>query len=255
MRLDYRYLTPIFASVYKMWHSNNMKRKRSGQAFWEQEYTKGGHLALSLNPSEDLEKFIRWLVREHGREHLNVTSAVLDLGCGNGRNIEWLSRSYGIHGTGYDISTEAIKSASRRAAQDNLPLTYISRSIAGPINLPDESQSLILDMMSSHFLNKEERTFLIQEIARVLRPGGFLFYKTFLLDEDRHAARMIAENPGEEAQTYIHPKIGAAEYVSREEDVEAAYGPYFTIHKVLKSHRHKGAQAKRRSISVYLEKA
>jgi SAM-dependent methyltransferase len=232
-----------------------MKRTRTGQAFWDQEYTKGGHLALSLNPSEDLEKFVRWLVREHGREHLNVTTSILDLGCGNGRNIEWLSRSYGVRGTGYDISTEAIKDASRRATQDGLPLTYVSRSIAGPIDLPDESQSLVLDMMSSHFLNKEERSLLITETARVLRPGGFLFYKTFLLDEDRHAARMIAANPGEETQTYIHPKIGVAEYVPREEDIEEAYSPHFIIHKVLKSHRHKGAQAKRRSISVYMEKA
>ncbi len=232
-----------------------MRKKRSGQAFWDDEYKKGGYLALSFNPSEDLEKFIRWLSREHGREHLNVTSQVLDLGCGNGRNLHWLSETYGVRGTGYDISAEGTKEASRRAAEKKLPLTYATRSIAGPIDLPDDSQSLVLDMMTSHFLNTQERGELIREIARVMRPGGFLFYKTFLLDEDRHAARMIKENPAEESQTYIHPKIGVAEHVSTEEDIELAYGPYFTIHKVLKSHRHKGAQGKRRSISIYMEKA
>jgi SAM-dependent methyltransferase len=231
-----------------------MKRKRSGQAFWNEEYKQGGHLALSLNPSEDFEKFIRWLERESGREHLNVTSAVLDLGCGNGRNLHWLAATYGVHGTGYDISIEAVKEAARRAGEERLKLTYVSRTIAGTIDLPDESQALVLDMMTSHFLTQDERAFLITEIHRVLRPGGFLFYKTFLLDEDRHAARMIAENPGAEAQTYIHPKIGVAEHVSTEADIEAAYGSLFTIHKVYRSHRHKGPQAKRRSISVYLEK-
>jgi SAM-dependent methyltransferase len=232
-----------------------MQKKRSGQAFWNDEYKKGGHLALSFNPSEDLQKFVRWLIRERGHEHLNVTSQVLDVGCGNGRNLHWLSEEYGIRGTGYDISTEAIKEAARRSAAEKLPLTYTTRTMAGSIDLPDGSQSLVLDMMASHFLRADERDALIHEIARVLRPGGFLFYKTFLLDEDRHAARMLAENPGSEVQTYIHPKIGVAEHVSTEADIEAAYAPYFTIHKILKSHRHKGAHAKRRSISVYMEKA
>ena len=232
-----------------------MHKKRSGQAFWDDEYKKGGYLALSFNPSEDLEKFIRWLIREHGREHLNVTSQTLDLGCGNGRNLHWLSESYGVRGTGYDISAEGIKEATRRSNAQKLPLTYVTRSIAGTIDLPDESQSLVLDMMASHFLNAEERDVLIREIARVMRPGAFLFYKTFLLDEDRHAARMLNENPSGESQTYIHPKIGVAEHVSTEEDIEIAYSPYFIIHKVFKSHRHKGAHGKRRSISVYLERS
>lgn len=231
-----------------------MQKKRSGQAFWNDEYKKGGHLALSFNPSEDMEKFIRWLIREHGKEHLNVTSSVLDVGCGNGRNLHWLSSEYGVRGIGYDISQEAIKEAKRRASEEKLPLTYTARSIAGLLDVPDNSQSIVLDMMASHFLNADERAFLIQEIARVVRPGGFLFYKTFLLDEDKHAARMLIENPGKETSTYIHPKIGVAEHVSTEADIEKAYTPYFRIHKIYRSHRHKGAHAKRRSISVYMEK-
>lgn len=232
-----------------------MKKKRSGQAFWNDEYKTGGHLALSFNPSEDLEKFVRWLTREEGRGLLNVTTSVVDLGCGNGRNLHWLAEEFGVRGTGYDISTEAIKEAGRRGAAAGFRLSYESRSIAGPLTLPDESQSLALDMMASHFLNADERALLITEIHRILKPGGFLFYKTFLLDEDKHAHRMLIEHPATETQTYIHPKIGVAEHVSTEEDIEAAYAPYFTIRKVLKSHRHKGAHAKRRSISVYLEKA
>jgi SAM-dependent methyltransferase len=231
-----------------------MKRKRSGQAFWNDEYKEGGHLALSFNPSEDLEKFIRWLIREYGKAYLNVTNQVLDLGCGNGRNLEWLSKEFGVRGTGYDISTEAIKTAREHAQAKRLPLTYVPRSIAGDIDLPDESQSLVLDMMTSHFLSQAERTHLVKEIYRVLKPGGFLFLKTFLLDEDRHAARMLTENPGAETQTYIHPKIGVAEYVPTESDMETAYAPFFSIEKVLKSHRHKGPHGKRRSMSVYLQK-
>lgn len=230
------------------------KRKRSGQAFWDAEYKEGAHFALSENPSEDLEKFVRWLERERGHSILNVTATVLDLGCGNGRNLIWLSRTYGVRGTGYDISGEAVGQAKRRTTSLELPLTYEARSIAGPIPLPDASETIVLDMMTSHFLKAHERDALIREIHRVLRPGGFLFYKTFLLDEDRHAKRMLAEHPGDEAGTYVHPEIGVAEHVSTEDEILREYEKYFTVHKVYKSHRHTGKYAKRRSVTVYLEK-
>lgn len=231
------------------------KHKRHGQAFWEAEYREGGYLALSMNQSEDLEQFTRWLVRKHGNSILNVTASVLDLGCGNGRNIIWLSKSFGVRGVGYDISHEGINQAKRYSAEHHLPLIYETRSIAGSITLPDASQTLVLDAMTSHFLNKAERIALIDEIYRVLKPGGFLFYKTFLLDEDMHALRMLKEHPSGEENTYIHPEIGVPEHVSTEEEITNLYGTRFIIHKIHKSHRHKGKNAKRRSITVYLEKS
>lgn len=231
-----------------------MKRGKKGKAFWDAEYREAAHFALSMNPSEDLQKFTRWLEREYGKTHLNITASVLDLGSGNGRNLIWLAEQFGIRGTGYDISSEAAKQAQRYASEHSLPLSFEARSIAGPITLPDGSQTLVLDMMTSHFLKEEERAFLIEEIFRVLRPGGFLFYKTFLLDEDAHARRLIKENPSGEHNTYIHPKIGMAEHVSTEDEIHELYGRRFTVHKVYKSHRHTGRDAKRRSITVYLQK-
>lgn len=230
------------------------KHRRTGQAFWDQEYRGGGHLALSMNPSEDLEKFVRWLERETGRTYLNVTSTVLDLGCGNGRNLIWLSEQFGMRGSGYDISNEAVLQAERYATNHKLPLTFTARTIAPPLPVPDNSQTFVLDMMTSHFLNAHERSALAHEIYRVLKPGGYCFYKTFLLDEDKNAARMLKENPTDETNTYVHPKIGVAEHVSTEDEIAELYGNTFTIHKILKSHRHKGAHAKRRSISVYMQK-
>lgn len=233
-----------------------MKKKRRGKGanFWDAEYTDGGHLALSTNVSEDLEKFTRWLQRESGKSLLNVTTSVADLGCGNGRNLIWLAENFGVHGYGCDISGNAIAQAKARAKEQNLNLSFETRSIAPPFALPDGSQTIILDMMASHFLNKSERDQLIEECYRILKPGGFVFYKTFLLDEDRHAYRMLKENPGEEENTYIHPEIGVPEHVSTEEEIHETYGRRFHIHKVHKSHRHRGENAKRRSIVIYAEK-
>jgi SAM-dependent methyltransferase len=231
------------------------KVKKMGQAFWNEEYREAGHFALSEKQSEDLEKFTRWVIREHGNSVLNVMASVLDLGTGNGRNLCWLSETFGVHGIGYDISTEAVKQARARAALGTLPLTFEARSIAGRFDaIPDESQTVVLDMMTSHFLKEAERAVLMSEIHRVLRPSGLLFYKTFLLDEDRHAKRLIKENPAGEENTYIHPEIGVAEHVSTEDEIEALYGEKFEIKKIERSHRHRGKFAKRRSVTLYLEK-
>jgi len=234
-----------------------MKRKRfagKGQSFWNAEYRSGNHLALSNNPSEDLAKFTRWLERGYGRTYLNPTVSVLDLGCGNGRNLIYLAKNFGIKGIGIDNSSEAISQAKRASA--NLPLEYQIRSIANPLLIQDNSQTFVLDMMTSHFLKSDGRTNLRQEIIRVLKPDGWLFWKTFLRDEDEHAERLLRENPAEETGSYIHPKIGLAEHVFTETEIESVLSEHFFIRKILKSHGHlrKGHTGKRRSISIYAQK-
>jgi len=224
--------------------------------FWNREYKTSEHLTLSTAPSEDLEKFTRWLERGYKREFLNAYARVLDLGCGNGRNLVYLAQAYSMKGTGYDISDEAIKQA--RLASGGLPITYEVRSIAEPLPLPDGSQTFVLDMMTSHFLRKAEREALRGEIVRVLRPGGWLFFKSFLADEDMHVKRLLKESPADEPGAYIHPKLGVYEYAWTEDEVQEFFDGHLELHKFNKSHRHilKGGKAgKRRTFSAYLQKS
>lgn len=231
------------------------KRQRHGVAFWDSEYASGGeHLALSSDESEDLAKFTRWLSRQKGDITVGHKTRVLDLGAGNGRNLVFLAKEFGVHGIGYDISNSAIAEAKR--ASQNLMLKYEVRSIAGPVELPDSSQDLVLDMMTSHFLKAEERTFLRDEVHRLLRPGGWLFMKTFLRDEDLHTERLLREFPADEPGSYIHPVIGVSEHSYEEEELLEFLGERFIIHKIYRSHKHRshGKARKRRTISVYAQK-
>lgn len=231
------------------------KRRQHGQTFWDSEYAKGGeHLALSSDESEDLAKFTRWLGRQKNEVAPNKTSTVVDLGCGNGRNLIFLAREFNVSGVGYDSSTAAIAEAKR--AKGDLPLEFEARSIAGDLNLPDSSYDLALDMMTSHFLNSKEREYLRDEIHRLLRPGGWLFMKTFLLDDDLHSARLLKDYPTDEAGTYTHPVIGVPEHVYSEEELTDFLGEKFLIHKIYRSHKHKshGKARKRRTVSVYAQK-
>lgn len=227
--------------------------------FWNKEYKTSEHLALSIEASEDMRKFTRWIERGYKREFLNPRALVLDLGCGNGRNLIHLAREFGMRGLGYDISDVAIEQA--RTASVGLPIEYEARSIAEPLPQRDESVTFVLDMMTSHFLKKAERDALLAEIVRVLRPGGWLFFKSFLADEDIHTRRLLREHPADEEGAYIHPQLGVYEYAWTEDAMRAFFEPNFEIHKIEKSHKHIIRKhsghiqpGKRRTMSVYLQK-
>jgi SAM-dependent methyltransferase len=240
--------------AFKPNFTRKKKRKQHGATFWDAEYTNPSHLKLSIKQSEDLEKFSRWLIRQDRQDLLSPLSSVLDVGCGNGRNLIYLANEFGIPGVGYDISKAAIAQAV--AASKGLPITYTARSIAGPLTVSDNSQGLVLDMMTSHFLTAAERHGLRDEIYRVLKPGGHLFIKTFLKDEDLHTRRLLADHPGTEAGTYIHPVMGVPEFVYSEEELVNFLSEKFIIHKIYRSHKHafRGEARKRRTITIYAEK-
>lgn len=238
--------------------------RRSGSAhsnFWNKEYQDPEHLALSEEAAEDLKKFTRWLVRNveiANGNPLVAGSTVVDFGCGNGRNLVYLAKEFGVQGAGIDISSEAVKQAEQAAAeQGNLPLTFTTRSIAGEFpEFENESCDLALDMMTSHFLKAAQRDAFRNELVRIIKPGGWFFFKTFVSDGDLHTPRLLREHPADEPGAYIHPRLNVYEFVWSERGIIDFFGPHFEIHKTELSHKHimHGRAFKRRTISVYMQK-
>ena len=223
--------------------------------FWDDEYKNPEHLKLSLEPSSDMQTFVRWAIRNSEWHPFPKDGMILDVGCGNGRNIIGLAKEAEMSGYGFDISGEAIIQA-RNLAKD-LPIKFEIRGAEDSLLLADESVDVVLDMMTSHFLRQEQREKYLKEILRVMKPYGWMFFKTFILEGDQNARRMIHNYPAGEENAYIHPKIGVYEYVWTEEKLFEFFSPHFKIHKMIKSYKHiteKGTPWKRRTISLYLEK-
>ncbi len=254
---------------------NKKFSKNQPKKFWNQEYAQAEYLALSARPSENLIKFTRWLEREYGKGWLNKWTTVLDLGCGNGRHLIYLNQTFGCRGYGYDISEEAIKQAINHAGSSaNGPnlgrsasgnpklkplatsLNFEVRSLTEALPLADQSVDLALDMMSSHVLRQTERERLRDEVLRVLKPRGYLLFKTFLAEGDIHTKRLLREHPAGEPGSYIHPELGVYEHVWTIDEIKDFFGPYFEVRKIEKSHKHilHGRAHKRRYVVVYLEK-
>ncbi len=241
--------------AFKPNFTKKKKRRVHGTTFWDAEYTNPTHLKLSTAESEDLAKFMRWLGRQDRADLFVPGSPIVDIGCGNGRNLIYLAREFGFSGFGYDISAAAI--AQARTASQGFPLMYTTGTGATPLaSLEAESQAIALDMMVSHFFDRATRTQVRDEIFRVLKPGGFLFMKTFLRDDDLHTARLVKEFPGPEPFSYIHPVMGVAEYVYDEATLVDFLSEKFIVRKIYRSHKHRshGKANKRRTISIYAEK-
>ncbi len=234
-----------------------MNEKRLKE-FWDKEYKDPMFFALSDEVSGDLQKFVRWLQKEYGKDVLRPDVMVVDAGCGNGRNLLWLNDIYRVKGLGYDISNEAITQAQKKASEQKWgsKLVFEVRSIGQEIPLPDESVDIVLDMMASHFLKEVEREKYIQEVKRVLKPQGVLFFKSFYAEGDKHAKDLIKNKGAGEENAYIHPKLGVYEYVWTDKALEDNFSEDFELMHKEASHKHniRGKPNKRRSVVCYFEK-
>lgn len=228
--------------------------KKNSKTFWNKEYKTPGIFNLSTEPAEDLLKFTRWLEREYGKGFLDQNTFVLDLGCGNGRNLVYLARQFGVKGVGYDISDEAIEQAEK--ASKGLHVQFFARGIEGLFGLEDESVDIVIDMMASHYLKEKDRDIYLKELVRVIKPGGWFLLKSFLKEEDRHTERLLRDNPAGEDDSYIHPEHGTYEHVWAEDKMRDFYGQDFDIDKMERSGKHlmNGRAFKRRHFVAYLRK-
>lgn len=234
-----------------------MNEKRLKE-FWNKEYKDPGMFALSDEVSADLVKFVRWMKREYGDDVLRPDVTVLDAGCGNGRNLLWLNEQFRVRGYGYDISDEAIKQAQTTASRQQWgsKLTFVVRSLDELLPLPDESVDIVIDAMSSHFLKNVERARFIGELARVLKPQGVIFFKSFYAERDSHTKELLEKHGAGEENAYIHPKLKVYEYVWTDDALAQSFGEHFILmHKEASGKHHiKGKPAKRRSVVCYFER-
>lgn len=102
----------------------------------------------------------------------------LDLGCGTGTNVLTLA-THGWQATGVDYVPSAIRQARRKARQAGLKvdlrLDDVTRlhGISGPFDL-------VLDMGCFHSLTPAGRAAYLQNLERLLAPGGTFLLYTFL---------------------------------------------------------------------------
>ncbi|WP_455931281.1 class I SAM-dependent methyltransferase [Priestia aryabhattai] len=111
---------------------------------------------------------------------VNCNATILDYGCGYGRTLFEL-RSHGYnHLHGVDFSVEMIK----RAKSYDLEIDFqVIKS--GKLPFPNDSfDAVLLFAVLTCVYKDEEQNAILNEIKRVLKPGGIIYINDFLLNSD-----------------------------------------------------------------------
>lgn len=103
--------------------------------------------------------------------------AILDAGCGSGRNLVYFLRS-GFNVFGVDQSSDAIEvtRSLARALAPSLPLENFCVEDVERMPFADASFDVVLSSAVLHFSTSEEQWLaMVDEMWRVLKPGGIFF--------------------------------------------------------------------------------
>jgi ubiquinone/menaquinone biosynthesis C-methylase UbiE len=108
----------------------------------------------------------------------------LDLGCGNGRHAELLA-ARADRVVGLDVSRGVLSTARDRAAERGFPLALVQGD-AARLPLRDGVVNLAVYVATLHHLrDRETRVASLDELARVLAPGGRALVSVWSTEADR----------------------------------------------------------------------
>lgn len=158
--------------------------------FWDDPHISSQMLAAHLNPENDLasrrpetiDKSVDWMIQTLD---LHNGASVLDLGCGPGLYATRFAQR-GQRVTGLDYSRRSIDHAVQSAQQLNLQIDYRYQNY---LTLDDEQQYDLALLIYGDFcpLSPEQRSQLLSNIFRALKPGGhFIFDVTTRAHRKRH---------------------------------------------------------------------
>jgi cyclopropane fatty-acyl-phospholipid synthase-like methyltransferase len=113
----------------------------------------------------------------HLAEHGEISSAVLDIGCGTGENALYLA-DIGFEVVGIDIIPTAIEKALRKAEERSLAATFKVGDALGLQKLGKRFNTII-DSGFFHVLPDKKRPVFVESLASVLNSGGTYFMMCF----------------------------------------------------------------------------
>jgi ubiquinone/menaquinone biosynthesis C-methylase UbiE len=185
----------------------------------------------------------KWFVNRKGRADRNIALVrqrlqqldvrtirnVLELGCGIGSVSAFLADAYDLNVQGTDVDPEQIGIA--RTIQPESERLHFSVEDAAQLTFQDASFDLVLAQHMFHHLPDWKAA--AREVARVLRPGGYLIWLDFAVPGViKQVAVRLAKNDG----LYTLEEIQAAFTESGLEQrfhERAAHGPSVTHQMVL----------------------
>ncbi len=193
---------------------------------WDREYRNPKLVTKNDGPNADTLRFIKFLKKN--QKYLIENRNILDLGCGTGRNSNYLAQNDNKV-IGIEISKTALKIAEERAKNLGVSVDYRLGNIGDKYDILSNSVDIILDVTSSNSLDEKGRDIYLSECNRVLKSGGYMFVRALCKDGNKNVKNLLKNSPGKEDDTYIIKEIGLTERVFSRQDFIDIYGKYFKV--------------------------
>jgi ubiquinone/menaquinone biosynthesis C-methylase UbiE len=114
---------------------------------------------------------------------LGAGQRVLDIGCGTGTLVTLIKRLYpGVDVTGLDPDPKALARARKKAARAGISIQF-DQGFSDGLPYPGASFDRVLSSFMFHHLEGESRGKTLQEVRRVLKPGGSFHLADFVHPE------------------------------------------------------------------------
>jgi len=156
---------------------------------WEERATKGDVLSAVIDPADKTgrkNRFINLIHKIAISEFFpqKLTGSILDLGCGTGRFLPWLSqRAPSI--IGIDITKKMLKHA--KETTHNLRNVELMLCDGTYLPLREESFNIVLSIwVLQHIIRKQDFENAAKELIRSLKTGG----RAYLIEQVSKAGRM-----------------------------------------------------------------
>jgi SAM-dependent methyltransferase len=142
------------------------------KSWYDESYQRNGFAAQRLYPNEELLRFF-------GRHYFQIpidqrrSVRVLETGCGSGANL-WMIACEGFDAHGIELSPEGVALCKKMLAHWQTQAT-VSAGDMTAVQHPDHSFDAVVDVFSSYCLEERGFALFLDEVKRILRPGGRFF--------------------------------------------------------------------------------
>ncbi len=177
--------------------------------------------------SSGIAPFLKFLEEQKSKDLIG-----LEMGCGKGRNVIGLARQEIISKMyGFDFSEVAIKEANNRAGENNVSdkVQFEVMDATEPWKYGSDFFDFGIDCFASTDIEEPtRRQFAVDQMYRVLKPGGYFLVYVMSTDDEFHK-EMIKKFPAEEKNAFYNSVNGKFEKVFSEEELNDMYKKFTLI--------------------------
>ena len=145
----------------------------------------------------------------------------IDLGCGAGNYAIYLA-GRGFEVTGIDNSPTAIRIAQENANKKGVKGTFLVADVLGDLDEVKETFDFAYDWELLHHIFPEKRKKYVENVRRILNPGGKYFSVCFHEKDPQFGG----------SGKYRKTSLGTVLYFSSEDELRDLFEPYFSIEEL-----------------------